>query len=67
MAGVLLDVVSNAVGPLVLSTGFCAAALRALSVLRRFSAEQVEWLTAAGFAGGFAFGALILVLDLVLG
>jgi hypothetical protein len=38
-----------------------------LSVLRRFSAEQVEWLTAAGFAGGFAFGALILVLDLVLG
>jgi hypothetical protein len=67
MAGLLLDAVSNVVGPLVVSTGFCAAALRALSVLRRFSAAQTEWLTAAGFAGGLVFGVLVLILDLVLG
>jgi hypothetical protein len=44
-----------------------AGALRALAVLRRHPAEQVEWLTAVGFAGGLVFGALILALDRVLG
>ncbi len=52
---------------MLVSTGLLAGVLRALAVLRKFPAEQVEWLTAAGFAGGLVFGALILALDLVLG
>jgi hypothetical protein len=67
LAGVYLEVVSSAVGPLVVSTGFCAATLRAAAMLRKLSAQRVEWMTAVGFTIGLLFGASILALDLVLG
>jgi hypothetical protein len=67
IAGVVVEIISGAAGTLLVSTGLLAGAMRALAVLRRSPAEQVELLTAAGFAVGLAFGALILVLDLVLG
>jgi hypothetical protein len=67
IAGLVVELISGTAGTMLVSTGFLAGVLRALAVLRRYPAEQVEWLTAAGFAGGFALGALILALDLVLG
>jgi hypothetical protein len=67
IAGMVVEIISGAAGTMLVSTGFLAGVLRALAVLRKFPAEQVEWLTAAGFAGGFAFGVLILVFDLVFG
>lgn len=67
IAGVVVDLISGAAGTMLVSTGLLAGAMRALAVLRRSSAEQVELLTAAGFAAGLAFGTLVLVLDLVLG
>jgi hypothetical protein len=63
IAGVVVEIVSGAAGTMLLATGLLAGLLRALAVLKKFPAEQVEWLTAVGFAGGLAFGALILVLD----
>lgn len=47
-------------------TGAVAGAFRAWGVLAALEPERVEWLTAAGFAGGVAIAALILVLDTVL-
>jgi hypothetical protein len=67
IAGLVVELISGAAGTMLVSTGFLAGVLRALAVLRKFPAEQVEWLTAAGFAGGLVFGVLVLVLDLVLG
>jgi len=67
IAGVVVDLISGAAGTMLVSTGLLAGAMRALAILRRSSAEQVELLTAAGFAAGLAFGTLVLVLDLVLG
>jgi hypothetical protein len=67
IAGVVVEIISGAAGTMLVSTGLLAGVLRALAVLSKFPAEQVEWLTAAGFAGGLVLGVLILVLDLVLG
>lgn len=67
VAGVVVEIISGAAGTLLVSTGFLAGVLRALAILRRYPAEQVEWLTAVGFAGGLVFGTLILALDQVLG
>jgi hypothetical protein len=67
IAGIVVELVSEVAGTMLVSTGLLAGVMRALSILRRSPAEQVELLTAAGFAGGLAFGTLILVLDLVLG
>lgn len=67
IAGMVVDLISGAAGTMLVSTGLLAGVMRALAVLRRSPAERVESLTAAGFVGGLAFGALILVLDLVLG
>jgi hypothetical protein len=52
---------------MIASTGIFAGAMRALAILRGSPSERVEWMTAAGFAGGFAFGILLFALDLVLG
>jgi hypothetical protein len=52
---------------MVASTGIFAGALRALAILKGSPAERIEWMTAAGFVGGLAFGALIFVIDLVFG
>ncbi len=67
IAGVLLEFVARTGGTLVLASGFIAGTMRALAVLGGFAAERVEWTTAAGFVGGAAFGALVLVADLVIG
>jgi hypothetical protein len=67
LAGIVVKFVSEVAGTMLVSTGLLAGVMRALSILRRSPAKQVELLTAAGFAGGLAFGTLILVLDLVLG
>jgi hypothetical protein len=67
IAGMVVDLISGAAGTMLVSTGLLAGVMRALAILKRSPAEQVELLTAAGFAGGLAFGTLILVLDLVLG
>jgi hypothetical protein len=67
IAGVVVEIVSGAAATMLLATGFLAGALRALAVLRKFPAEQVEWLTAVGFAAGLVFGILVLILDQVIG
>jgi hypothetical protein len=67
IAGVVVEIISGSAGTMLVSTGLLAGVLRALAVLKKFPAEQVEWLTAAGFAAGLVSGALILALDLVLG
>ena len=63
----VVDLISGAAGTMLVSTGLLAGVLRALAVLKKSPAERIEWLTAAGFAGGLIAGALTLVLDLVLG
>jgi hypothetical protein len=67
IAGMVVDLISGAAGTMLVATGLLAGVLRALAILRKSPAEQVEWLTAVGFAGGLIAGALTLVLDLVLG
>lgn len=67
VAGVLLEFIARTGGTLVLATGFIAGVMRALAILGRFETDRVEWMTAAGFAGGAAIGTLALVLDLVIG
>ena len=52
---------------MIASTGIFAGAMRALAILKGSSPEQVEWMTAAGFTGGLAFGVLLFALDLVFG
>jgi hypothetical protein len=64
---VLIDLVSETVGAMVVFTGFFAAFLRTLAVFRRSAEDEVEWMTAAGFAGGFAAATILLALDAVLG
>lgn len=61
-----MELVSGMAGTMVVSTGFFAGALRAVAVLQRSPAEQVEWMTAVGFVGGAVLGAFIFILDLVL-
>lgn len=63
--GALLDLVSGIGGTLVVSTGLVAGAMRAFAILRGFPAERIEWMTAAGFAGGVVVASLILMLDVV--
>ncbi len=52
---------------MIASTGIFAGAMPALAILKGSAPERVEWMTAAGFVGGLAFGALIFIFDLVLG
>jgi len=66
-AGFVVDLVSGIAGVAIMLTGLFAGAFRALAVLGRSSPERVEWLTAAGFAGGIAVAVLFLALDVVLG
>jgi hypothetical protein len=66
VAGVLVEAISGVAGTLVISTGLSAGALRAWAVLKEFPSDRVERATAAGFAAGAAFGALIVAFDLVL-
>jgi stage V sporulation protein SpoVS len=66
-AGIFLDLVSRAGGAVVVSTGLVAGAMRALAILRGFAAERIEWMTAAGFAGGIVLAGLILVIDFAFG
>jgi hypothetical protein len=67
LAGLILEAVSGAIGTLLVSTGFVAGALRSLAVLRRYPAERVEWVTAAGFAGGLVLVLVIYAVDLAIG
>lgn len=67
LAGVVIDVVSGTLGMMLLVTGAVAGMLRAGAVLAASEPERVEWLTAAGFAGGVAIALLVLALDTVLG
>jgi hypothetical protein len=62
-----VEIVVEVVGTLGVSTALFAGVFRAVAILRRSSAEQVEWVMAVGSVGGAAFGALVLVLDFVLG
>ena len=66
LAGVLVEAISGIAGTLVVVTGLSAGAFRAWAVLRKSLPDEVEWATAAGFAVGAAFGALIVALDAVL-
>jgi stage V sporulation protein SpoVS len=67
MVGVVVEVVSGMAGIMAVSTGLVAGAMRAVAILKGFPPERVEWMTAAGFVGGFAAGALVLAFDLVFG
>jgi hypothetical protein len=68
IAGVLVEIVSGAVGTILVSTGFVAGGgLRSVAILRGSSKERVEWMTAAGFAIGAIFAGLFLFLDVVFG
>jgi hypothetical protein len=67
LAGLIVEMVSGTIGTLLVSTGFVAGALRSLAVLRRYPAERVEWVTAAGFAGGLVLAVVIYAMDLALG
>jgi hypothetical protein len=66
-AGIFLDIVSRTGGTMVVSTGLVAGAMRALAILRGFQTERIEWMTAAGFAGGIVLAGLILLIDFAFG
>jgi hypothetical protein len=65
-AGVVVEAISGIAGDARRCNGLSAGALRAWAVLREFAPDRVEWATAAGFAAGAAFGAVIVALDVVL-
>jgi hypothetical protein len=67
VAGVFVEAISRIAATAVFATGLAASALRAFAILRGSAAEQVEWMTAVGFAVGVALSALIFALDLVFG
>jgi len=67
LAAVVVEFVVEVMGPPTVSTALFAGVFRAVAILRKSSDEQVERMMAVGFFGGAAFGALMLVLDFVLG
>jgi hypothetical protein len=67
IAGVFTEVVSSASGTMIVVTGLFAGVARTLAILKGVPPDEVERMTAVGFALGAAVMVPVFIIDLVWG